>query len=302
MDLIETIDEAKQRSRTEENTSGTLQTQSPLFSSICPPFAVSSLQGSDPSEMDASLLMSESYSPPLHASDLPHLLNQLFDPENMSWLRHSAGRKYLSCRRRQGLIMNNERSLVQHSRKQSRSQEHVSGFSFTPRFRGYATNTKTLVREAALGHDSLPGMNIKDALLNSRHLEKNLDTKKLLQSANSKDSLDTSTGASTIVARRQSQTSSHTAGSDALELPKWSRPKDHSRNQTLKARYREVRRIQRSQREMCLKSMRAADPLGLVSAWEDWGRALVWGTGGGVLVGVVVALGRWWFAAKSMTE
>jgi hypothetical protein len=50
--------------------------------------------------MDASLLMSPSYSPPLLTSDLQDLIHTLFDPENISWLRHSAVRKFLVWRER----------------------------------------------------------------------------------------------------------------------------------------------------------------------------------------------------------
>jgi hypothetical protein len=50
--------------------------------------------------MDASLLMSPSYSPPLLSSDLQDLIHTLFDPENISWLRHSAVRKFLLWRER----------------------------------------------------------------------------------------------------------------------------------------------------------------------------------------------------------
>jgi hypothetical protein len=65
-----------------------------------PPFAISCLPGSDNLEMDASLLMSPSYSPPLVTSDLQDLVSLLFDPENMAWLRHSAVTKFLAWRER----------------------------------------------------------------------------------------------------------------------------------------------------------------------------------------------------------
>ena len=64
-----------------------------------PPFAISTAPGSDDSEMDASLLMSSSYSPPLLPSELTELISLLFDPDNMQWLRHSAARKFISWRR-----------------------------------------------------------------------------------------------------------------------------------------------------------------------------------------------------------
>lgn len=66
--------------------------------STLPPFAVSAAPGSDDSEMDASLLMSPSYNPPLLPSELGSLISLLFDPENMQWLRHSAVRKFITWR------------------------------------------------------------------------------------------------------------------------------------------------------------------------------------------------------------
>ena len=72
--------------------------RSPLFRAG-PPFAVSCLPGSNDHEMDASLLMSPSYSPPLVSSDLEDLVSQLFDPENIAYLRHSAVRKFIAWRR-----------------------------------------------------------------------------------------------------------------------------------------------------------------------------------------------------------
>jgi hypothetical protein len=65
-----------------------------------PPFAISCIPGPDDLEMDASLLMSPSYSPPLLSSDLQDLIYTMFDPENISWLRHSAVRKFLAWRER----------------------------------------------------------------------------------------------------------------------------------------------------------------------------------------------------------
>lgn len=65
-----------------------------------PPFAVSTIPGSDDSEMDASLLMSSSYDPPLLPSELSDLITMVFEPEHMVWLRHGAVRKFLSWRDR----------------------------------------------------------------------------------------------------------------------------------------------------------------------------------------------------------
>ncbi|KAF1991929.1 hypothetical protein K402DRAFT_459153 [Aulographum hederae CBS 113979] len=63
------------------------------------PFTVSSLPGPDTDTIDASILMSPDYTAPPLASELTSLVTQLFDPENISWLRHTAARKFIVWRR-----------------------------------------------------------------------------------------------------------------------------------------------------------------------------------------------------------
>lgn len=48
--------------------------------------------------MDASLLMSPDYVSPLVPSDLPVLVSHIFSPPNISWLRHSAAKKFILWR------------------------------------------------------------------------------------------------------------------------------------------------------------------------------------------------------------
>lgn len=48
--------------------------------------------------MDASLLMSADYAPPLYPSELKNLVSELFDSENASWLRHASTKKLLAWR------------------------------------------------------------------------------------------------------------------------------------------------------------------------------------------------------------
>ncbi|KAI1412925.1 Septin-domain-containing protein [Hypoxylon sp. FL1857] len=62
------------------------------------PYAVSSATGSDHEIMDASLLMSPDYVQPLMTSDLRYLVESLFSPNGISWLRHAAAKKYLEWR------------------------------------------------------------------------------------------------------------------------------------------------------------------------------------------------------------
>jgi hypothetical protein len=70
------------------------------FSSPTYPYAISSTPGPDHETMDASLLMSPDYVQPLLPSELLSLVNQVFDPESIAWLRHSAAKKFLAWRRR----------------------------------------------------------------------------------------------------------------------------------------------------------------------------------------------------------
>ena len=63
------------------------------------PFAISSALGEDTENMDASLLMSSGYVQPFVPSDLSHLVDRLFNPENIQWLRHCAVKQFLHWRR-----------------------------------------------------------------------------------------------------------------------------------------------------------------------------------------------------------
>ncbi|KAI8966234.1 hypothetical protein F5Y11DRAFT_309791 [Daldinia sp. FL1419] len=62
------------------------------------PYAVSSATGSDDDIMDASLLMSADYVQPLMTSELEYLVKNVFSPSGISWLRHTAAKKYLEWR------------------------------------------------------------------------------------------------------------------------------------------------------------------------------------------------------------
>lgn len=70
------------------------------FSTPTYPYMVSSTPGPDNETMDASLLMSPDYVQPLLPSELVTLISQVFEPDSISWLRHSAAKKFLSWRRR----------------------------------------------------------------------------------------------------------------------------------------------------------------------------------------------------------
>ncbi|PWW75326.1 hypothetical protein C7212DRAFT_297200 [Tuber magnatum] len=61
----------------------------------CAPFAISSALSSDSENMEASLLMSPDYVAPLVGSELSELVNHVFDPDNIAWLRHASAKKYI---------------------------------------------------------------------------------------------------------------------------------------------------------------------------------------------------------------
>jgi hypothetical protein len=82
------------------------------------PYAVSSVHGSDAEIMDASLLMSPDYVQPLMPSELSNLIEQVFDPESISWLRHTGAKKFLAWRRTTKLPGD---SFVMHGLQQPRS-------------------------------------------------------------------------------------------------------------------------------------------------------------------------------------
>lgn len=86
------------------------------------PYAVSSAHGSDNDIMDASLLMSPDYVQPLMPSELSSLIEQVFEPESIAWLRHAAAKKFLAWRQRTSL----PDSFVIHGLQQSRSPTTAS--------------------------------------------------------------------------------------------------------------------------------------------------------------------------------
>lgn len=61
--------------------------------SIQIPYAVSSAKSNGEEEMDASTLMSPDYVQPLISSELPFLVQKLFNPETLAFIRHSTAKK-----------------------------------------------------------------------------------------------------------------------------------------------------------------------------------------------------------------
>lgn len=60
------------------------------------PFSSSCVNGPDYDNMEASLLMASEYVQPLVPSELSTLVEQLFEPDVVSWLRHLAAKKLIS--------------------------------------------------------------------------------------------------------------------------------------------------------------------------------------------------------------
>ena len=65
-------------------------------SNPCAPFAISSTISNDQENMDASVLMSPDYVPPLVETELSSLINHVLHPDNIAWLKHKAARKYIN--------------------------------------------------------------------------------------------------------------------------------------------------------------------------------------------------------------
>ncbi|KAF2420120.1 hypothetical protein EJ08DRAFT_738698 [Tothia fuscella] len=135
---------ADQFQSTESNLS-TLQT------THCPPFAISTLPGTEEVEMDASLLMSSTYNAPLDHSDLEDLTILLFDLENIAWLRHIAARKFILWRQRNtsghsplgsGLGIRNHITRAGFSQQQQLHRTHTNSF---PSIRSTPTASGVLV-------------------------------------------------------------------------------------------------------------------------------------------------------------
>jgi hypothetical protein len=66
-------------------------------------YAISSAAQNDSEVMDASILMSSDYMPPLTASDLGRLVDRTFSPEGSAQLRHATAVKCVKWRQKQGM-------------------------------------------------------------------------------------------------------------------------------------------------------------------------------------------------------
>ncbi|KAA8568631.1 hypothetical protein MFRU_012g01620 [Monilinia fructicola] len=88
------------------------------------PYAISTILSKDHENMDASLLMSSDYVQPLVQSELIALVDQLFEPDSIAWLRNSAAKKFVqwrnnpSVRKPQSLYRPLSRSMMSSSTSQ----------------------------------------------------------------------------------------------------------------------------------------------------------------------------------------
>ncbi len=108
------------------------------------PFAISTVTTSDDENMDASLLMSPDYVQPLIPTELALLVEQIFERETASWLRHSAAKKCLQWRRGSLTSLALTRSVPQSLGMNSSYSLAASPQIVTPPIG--ATNTYTLAR------------------------------------------------------------------------------------------------------------------------------------------------------------
>ncbi|KAF2671404.1 hypothetical protein BT63DRAFT_423601 [Microthyrium microscopicum] len=266
--------------------------QLPTKKAAIPPFAISSLTGSDALEMDASLLMASTYSPPLLSSELSDLVSTLFDPESMLWLRHSAASKYLSWRARQlaaarSAITSTDMTTIDPFRR-TRSSGNRSGSLVNSSHR---RRSEPVPRWPADFRD----VSVLDGLPNDQR------ARWLLQRVNEevgRGNIGVVDAPSDLLSasQRPALTSSSSEGREVFgpvvsrrrgDLPTWARKGRGKRS--------------------ALQDIDPADPLGLIRVWDGWGRVVAWGVGGGVMVGavwVVVVRGwvsqggtweRWWF-------
>lgn len=132
------------------------------------PYVVSSTLGSDTETMDASLLMSPDYVQPLLPSELAALVTQVFDPESISWLRHSAAKKFIAWRRRAKLSGD---SFILQSLHQETQRRGSASTSASIGLNGAAMNSENHLITFILLADILQHPRLRLYSLQSHHQE-----------------------------------------------------------------------------------------------------------------------------------
>ncbi|EXJ57024.1 hypothetical protein A1O7_07368 [Cladophialophora yegresii CBS 114405] len=79
-----------------EAVTATVAEPNRILAAATAPYTVTSTNGPDLDTMDASLLMSPEYIQPLLPSELSLLIDQIFEPDTIAYLRHNAARKLVS--------------------------------------------------------------------------------------------------------------------------------------------------------------------------------------------------------------
>lgn len=238
-----------------------------------PPFAISSLQGSDSSEMDASLLMSSIYSAPLVKSELPILIDHLFKPENMLWLRHTAALKFISWRENQitaltsslkdnSLNSSGARALVRRHTEDVRISNTIP-----PALTTSGTSLLAQMRDSERAHWLLERINEEVARGSIGVLAQPTNVHPL---ANIDQRRHTDVPQPYTARREQPQSRRKL---DRGDIAAWARKGGRTR----------------------VVEIDPSDPLGLIRIWEGWGRTVAWSVGGGVFAGAVwVVVIRGW--------
>ncbi|RPA74705.1 hypothetical protein BJ508DRAFT_30286 [Ascobolus immersus RN42] len=122
----------------------------------CPPFAISSAIDNDIENMDASILMSPDYIPPLVSTELGDLVSHVFDPENVSWLKHAAAKKYINWK------LSNSIHASQHQLSLSYHSPNFHSTSMSP-----SASISPLLRPSPSrpGSSGFPGFSTSSSLI-----------------------------------------------------------------------------------------------------------------------------------------
>jgi hypothetical protein len=256
---------------------------------ISPPFAISSAHMTDVHEMDASLLMSPAYTPPLIESELSALVQQLFDAETMSWLRHNSARKFLAWR---------ERQLAVALADPARELDMGTGKDPLKRMRLQAMkDTSSLGNLYSLGQGQPFSLHLPADVSVLDAMPRQERARWLLERINE----EVAAGNLGVMSEAHTQSSNSLQSAITLTAPKPSR-KHHS---GISKHHRAGHRPPAASRcktitdadlpawaragepRVRARSVDPSDPLGLCGAWDGWSRVFAWGVGGGVVVGAV---------------
>ena len=122
------------------------------------PYTVCSAPSNDDENMDASLLMSPEYVRPLISSELSTLVHQIFDKDNVSWLRHLAAMKLVHSQKRMKqlsnpvLYPNSPSSLISTRSPSSYPTSQISSSSTSQAVISYASGASSYVQARIADH------------------------------------------------------------------------------------------------------------------------------------------------------